>query len=254
MPDDRGRTLPLSLPRRWIGDMLHAAAKVPTFAVERPIRVPALLAARQAVPDPPGWHALVVKGLGMASMRVPELRQAYLPHPWPRLYEAPYSVASVVFERPFGPGEPVPFFAPIMHPERMTLGQIRDKVAAWKRDPIEAHGALRKLVRNAKPPLPVRRLLWWTGLNGSGYFRARNFGTFAVNSVRAMNLKVLTFRSPLTSIWYYGAVSDAGVMDLAMALDHRVLDGRAVDRAFRELETALNDDLAAEVRGLGESS
>jgi hypothetical protein len=227
--------------------MLHFAERVPASTVERTLRVQPLLDARRSVPDPPGWHALVTKGLGVVSMRVPELRRAYLPFPWPRLYEAPHSVASVVFEKEFG-GEPVPFFAPLLHPERLPLRHIQDKVRAWKADPVDAHGALRRLVRNARPPLPVRRLLWSAGLNWNGYFRARNFGTFAVNTVRALSFRVVAFPCPLTSVWYYGGVSAAGEMGMMMAFDHRVFDGRTVDRAYRELEDVLNTELLAEVR------
>ena len=174
-------------------------------------------------------------------------RRAYLPYPWPRLYEAPYSVASVVFEREFA-GEPVPWFAPLLHPERLTLRQIRDKVRGWKTDPVEAHGALRRLVRNAKPPRPVRRLLWAVGLHWNGLFRARTFGTFAVNSLHGFDLRPLALRTPLTTLWYYGAVSDGGEMPVTVAFDHRAFDGRALTRAYDELERALNGELAAEVR------
>jgi hypothetical protein len=230
--------------------MLHFAQKVPTFAVERAVRIPKLVEARAAATNPPGWHAIITKALGVVSMSVPELRQAYLPYPWPRLYEAPFSVASVVFEREVN-GEPVPCFAPLHHPERLPLGDIQRKVRAWKADPLDSHGALRRLVRNARPPTPVRRFLWSAGLYWNGNFRARNFGTFAVNSVRAIGLRVLSFRSPLTSVWYYGAISPAGEMEMAMALDHRVFDGRTVDRAYTALERVLNEQMAAEVRGDG---
>lgn len=227
--------------------MLHFAERVPTFTFERTMSVKALADARAATADAPGWHALVTKALGVVSVRVPELRRAYLPRPWPRLYEAPYSVASVVFEKEFA-GELVPHFAPMLHPETLPLATIQEKVRAWKADPVSAHGVLRRLVRNAKPPQPIRRLLWGAGLYWNGYFRARNFGTFAVNTLRELNLRPLAFRSPLTTLWYYGQVSDAGEMTVQVALDHRVCDGRAVGRAMDELEAVLNGEIADEVR------
>lgn len=227
--------------------MLHFAERVPTFTFERTIRVTPLADARAATADAPGWHALVTKALGIVSVRVPELRRAYLPYPLPRLYEAPHSVASIVFEKEFA-DEPVPHFAPLLHPETLPLTAIQEKVRAWKADPVSAHGVLRRLVRNAKPPRPVRRLLWGMGLYWNGYFRARNFGTFAVNTLREMNLRPLAFRSPLTTLWYYGTVSDAGEMPVQVALDHRVCDGRAIGRAMDELEAVLNGEIAAEVR------
>lgn len=227
--------------------MLHFAERVPTYTFERTISVRPLADARAATADAPGWHALVTKALGVVSVRVPELRRAYMPCPWPRLYEAPHSVACVVFEKEFA-GEPVPHFAPMLHPENLPLAAIQEKVRGWKADPVSAHGALRRLVRNAKPPQPVRRLLWGMGLYWNGYFRARNFGTFAVNTLREPNLRPLAFRSPLTTLWYYGQVSDAGEMTVQVALDHRVCDGRAVGRAMDELQAVLNGEIADEVR------
>jgi hypothetical protein len=226
--------------------MLHFAERVPTFTFERTVRVKPLADARRSVADPPGWHALVTKALGVVSVRVPELRRAYLPRPWPRLYEAPHSVACVVFERDFG-GEMVPHFAPLLSPETLPLKAIQEKVRGWKADPMSAHGVLRRLVRNARPPLPVRRLVWGIGLDWNGYFRARNFGTFAVNTLRELNLRPLAFRSPLTTLWYYDTVTEAGDMPVQVALDHRVCDGRAVAKAFDELEAVLNGEIKEEV-------
>lgn len=226
--------------------MLHFAERVPTFTFERTVSVKQLADARKAVPDPPGWHALVTKALGLVSVLVPELRRAYLPRPWPRLYEAPHSVACVVFEKEFA-GEVVPHFAPLLSPETLPLKAIQEKVRAWKADPVSAHGVLRRLVRNAKPPRPVRRLVWGLGLDWNGYFRARNFGTFAVNTLRELNLRPLAFRSPLTTLWYYDTVTEAGEMPVQVALDHRVCDGRAVARAFDALEAVLNGEMVAEL-------
>jgi hypothetical protein len=248
MAEDRGRTLPLSLPRRWIGDMLHFADRVPVVAGERIIRVRSLVDARRALPRPPAWNALVIKGLGLVSARIPAMRQAYLPYPWPKLYEAPYSVASVVFERDFA-GESATFMAPLVQPETRTLAVIQAKVKAWKDDPIEAHGVLRRIVRNAKPPRPIRRMIWAMGLYGSGFLRARNFGTFAVNSIAGIRSKMLMFKTPITSVWYYGVVTK-GEMVIQLAFDHRVFDGATAGRASAELEAVFNNELLDEVRNL----
>jgi hypothetical protein len=251
---DRGRSVPYTLPRRWIGDMLHAARRVPVVAAERALRVRAMYELRRQVPKPPSWSSLMIKALGLVSMRVPEMRRAYLGFPWARLYEAPYSVASVIFTREFR-GELATFFAPMLHPERLELGKIDQKVQAWKADPVAAHGVLRRLVRNAKPPRPVRRFLWWFGLNWFGMMRARYFGTFAVNSIAATTSgRMLQFQTPLTQVVYYGAVTKAGELPLQLAFDHRVYDGVTGGRIASEIEAALNNELIAEVRALGEAA
>ena len=44
--------------------------------------------------------------------------------------------------------------------------------------------AFRKMLRATRLPLPLRRLLWWIGLN-VGRQRANYFGSFGVTSVAA---------------------------------------------------------------------
>lgn len=246
MAENRGRCLPLSLPRRWMADTLHFSNSVPIVAAERTFRIQALVDARREAPQPPSWNALVIKAIGIVSVRLPALRLAYMPYPWPRLYEAPYSVASVVFDRAFS-GEPATFMAPLSKPENRTLADIQSTVEAWKLDPIENHGPLRRLVRTARPPLPLRRLIWSIGLYGSGIERARHFGTFGVNSIAGLRGRMLMFKIPITSAFYYGAVSK-GTLPIQMAFDHRVFDGVTAGRVGGLLEDVFNNELVDEVR------
>lgn len=245
MAKPRGRSLPLSLPRRWMGDALAFADRVPIVAAERTIRVQSLAAARRRAAAPPSWNALVIKAVAIVSQRVPELRRAYLPYPWPRLYEAPHSVATVVFDRDFA-GEPATFMCPLSAPEDLTLDHIHATVQAWKTDPIEAHSALRRIVRCARPPRPVRRMIWAAGLYWSGIERARHFGTFGVNSIAGLRGRMLMFKVPITSAFYYGAVA-GGTLPVQIAFDHRVFDGVVAGRVGGLLEEVLNDVLPAEV-------
>jgi hypothetical protein len=251
IPSGTGRIVPTNLCRRWVGDMLHFAQRVPLVAGEGFIKVRAMAEARKKLANPPTWHSLAVKALGIASMKIPELRRAYLPYPWPRLYEAPYSVASVVFDREFQ-GEHATFFAPMLHPEYLPLEKIQAKVQAWKTDPIEAHGVLRRIVRNSKAPRPIRRLMWNIGLYWNGYLRARNFGTFAVNSVAAIRARMAQFLTPITSVTYYGSVTKEGKMEIQMAFDHRVFDGDVCAKTRMELEHAMNHELLEEVLKLAQ--
>lgn len=246
MADARGRCLPISLPRRWMGDLLHFSGGVPIVAAERTFRVRALADARRGVERPPSWNAIITKAIGLVSVRLPELRRAYVPYPWPRLYEAAHSVASIVFEREFA-GEPATFMVPLERPEDRSLENIQAWVDAWRADPVERHGGLRRLVRYARMPRPVRRLIWSAGLQWSGHQRARHFGTFAVNSIAALRGRMLMFRMPITSAFYYGAVS-AGTLDIQIAFDHRVFDGVVAGRVGGILEDVLNAELVAEVR------
>src|SRR5580704_11289904 len=86
MPQPHGRSLPLSLPRRFIGDLVHFGRQVPTVPVERRMNVATLVAARQVASPRPSWCAIFTKAYGFVAAAWPELRRAYLAFPWPHLY------------------------------------------------------------------------------------------------------------------------------------------------------------------------
>src|SRR5438309_3881004 len=94
-----GRSIPLSLPRRFIGDLVHFAHQVPTVPVQRIINVKSLEALRAQVEDRPSWCAMFTKAYAQVGVEFPELRRAYMSFPWARLYEHSENVASVAVER-----------------------------------------------------------------------------------------------------------------------------------------------------------
>jgi hypothetical protein len=236
----------LPLHRRWIADMLHFASFVPLVAGERTLRLKPLALARRSIKNPPTWNSLLVKALGITSQRHPVLRRAYMPWPVAHLAEVDQSVATVVFDRDYR-GDLATMMGPIIAPELMRTGDIHAKVQSWKTDPIHTHGALRRLERNARFPWPVRRLLWNLGLYTSATLRARNFGTFAVNSIAAMRGRILMFQTPLTSVFYYGTVNTAGEMLIQTAIDHRVMDAAGMHMALNTLEQILIDEFPKQI-------
>lgn len=231
--------------------MLRCAHRVPVVAGERVIRVRTAADSRKAIGLAIGWNTMIVKALGEVSMRVPEFRRAYLPYPWPRLYEAPHSVASIILDREYE-GEHATFMAPLLHPERLSLAALQAKLDRLKTAPFQEVGAFRRLIRNTKFPLPIRRLLWSTGMYWSGLFRARTFGTFAVNSVAGSRARMLTMTTPITSCLYYNVVSRDGEMPVQLAFDHRVFDGYTAGLVVSELERVLNNEISAELHALGD--
>jgi hypothetical protein len=249
MPAERGRYVRHSLPRKWMADMLHFSHKVPVVGAERVLRIRAAADARKKAGLAVSWSAMMVKTMALVSDRLPELRRAYLPYPWPRMYEAPHSVASVIIDREFD-GEHATLMAPVLHPERLSLTALDAKLDKLKTAPYLEVGAYRRLIRNTRLPLPVRRLFWAIGLYGSGYFRACNFGTYAVNSVAGFRARMLTMTTPITSCLYYGPVSRDGEMAIQLAFDHRVFDGYTGGRIGSEIETVLNTEIVTELKSL----
>src|SRR6516164_599028 len=120
MPSMKGRNVSLSLPRRFVGDLVHFARKVPSVPVQRRINLAAVRSARQVAQPRPSWAAIFMKAYGFVSAARPELRRAYLPYPWPHLYEHPITIASVAVERRYQEEEGV-FFGHLRGPEDCGL-------------------------------------------------------------------------------------------------------------------------------------
>jgi hypothetical protein len=238
-----GRNISLSPARRFIGDLLHFARKVPTIPVQRRMNLAPLRAAREQADPRPSWVALFTKAYAMVAAGRPELRRAYLSFPWPHLYEHSISVASVAIERRVA-DEDVVLFVQIRGPENHRPDQIDDYIQDCKVRPVDQVGTFRRTLRVARFPWFIRRFLWWLGLNVWGYRRARNWGTFGVSVYSGLGAESLHPLSPLTTTLNYGVIADDGTVDVRIIYDHRVLDGATVARSLVDLEEVLNGPVA----------
>ena len=249
MPQPTGRSVPLSLPRRFIGDLLHAARRVPSVPVERRMDLAEVVAARAAAAPRPSWCALFLKAYGFVTAARPELRRAYLTFPTPHLYEHPINVASVAVERRFGDEDAV-FFGHITRPEERGLPELD----AWLRDlkerPVEGVASFRRALTVSGLPRPLRRLGWWVAVNAWGRKRAHFLGTFGVSTYAGLGAASLHPLSPLTTTLNYGVIGSDGQADVRLVYDHRVLDGATVARALQDLERVLTCEIVAELRYL----
>lgn len=249
MPQSVGRNVPLSLPRRFIGDLVHFARQVPSVPVERRMDLAAVVAARQAARPRPSWCALFTKAYGFVVAARPELRRAYLTFPTPHLYEHPVGIASVAVERRFGDEDAV-FFGHVRSPERLELLELDARLRGLKDEPIERVGSFRRALLVSRLPQPLRRLVWWFGLNCWGRKRAGYLGTFGVSVYAGLGAASLHPLSPLTTTLNYGVIAADGSVDVRLVYDHRVLDGCTVARALEELEGALTGTVLNELRYL----
>jgi hypothetical protein len=249
MPSAAGRSIPLSLPRRFIGDLVAFARRVPTVPVERRMRVGPISRARLAAANRVSWCAIFVKAYAVVAASMPELRRAYLSWPWPRLYEHSDSVASVAVERSYR-GEPSVFFGHIRGPENQTLTAIDAHLRRYKDEPIEQLGIFRRALIVSRLPLPLRRWLWWVSLCWSGPMRARRLGTFGVSVYAGLGAASLHPLSPLTTALNYGVISRNGAVNVRLIYDHRVLDGATVARALAALDRTLHTVILDELQGM----
>ncbi|MFQ3651126.1 MAG: hypothetical protein SNJ75_12395 [Gemmataceae bacterium] len=242
----RGYELPLSLPRRLIGDYLHAARQVPTVTVERILDLRPLRDTRQLLLQRPGWCAVFTKAWAIVSHRRPELRRSFLSFPYERLYQHEQTTASIAVERDYQ-GEPAVFFLPLTRPEKRTLRELDHRINDFRTCALHARGHLRQHLAQARRPAWLRRWIYWLGLNTRGVWRDRYFGTFGVSSYAHLGAQSMGPLTVLTSTLSYGRVEKDGSCLTRVSYDHRVMDGGSIARALNELEETLNCDLLAEL-------
>ena len=252
MHEPKGRSLPLSGPRRFIADMLHFAHQIPTVPVARTMDVGPLLDARSGHVDRPSWAVLFMKAYALVAAEHPPLRRALVTFPYPRLYEHPQTSCALAIER-MHDGEESIFVGMFRAPELQTLGGLQEALGWYKNTPLDEVGFYRQALRISRAPRPLRRLLWWSTLNVSGFKRAKRFGTFALTSYGALGAEQIHPISPLSTTLTYGPIDDSGRVCVKIIYDHRVLDGAYIARRLGDVEQTLRGSILDElVQGQGE--
>lgn len=246
--NSKRRNRPVPLHRRWIGDIIHFGKKSHVMGVTWRINVAPLMAARGSGQPVVGWAAIWMKALALVSMRRAELRTAYLPFPWARLYVHPDCVCSIVIDRTWR-GASALFFEQIARPDLRPLTELDAGLKRLKEIPVEDNGSFRRLIRFAKPPVIVRRLLWSIMLYWYGPMRTKYIGTCALNPFPTGG-SVTQSAMPISFVFYFGLVELNGEMRIQVFYDHRVADGIEVYRVVRDIEATMNRDIVAELAAM----
>jgi hypothetical protein len=239
----RYRSVPLH--RRWINDIIHFGKKSQVMGVTWRINVAPLVAARAGRQPAIGWAAIWMKALALVGRRRPELRTAYLPFPWARLYVHPECICSIVIDRTWN-GASALFFEQIARTATQPLAVLDANLRNLKQVPVESVGSFRRLIRFAKPPVIVRRTLWSMMLYWSGPLRTKYIGTYALNPFPTGGT-VTQSAMPISFVFYFGLVEPNGDMQIQVFYDHRITDGIEVYRMLRDVEATMNRDIVAEL-------
>ncbi len=243
----RGTNRKISLPRRFIADLMRASMRVPFVSLSRTIDIRQLVEARAQAAQRPGWAAIFVKAFALVARDEPVLRTLYIKLPWPRLFELPRSVAMVAIAR-VEDGQDCILPEKVPAADERPLSEIDAQIRRAKNAPLMEIPAFRKIMMAARLPLPLRRLSWLIGLSG-GRMYANNFGSFGVTSVSAYGPGELQALSPGPFLLSYGVVRPDHSIDVIIRWDHRVTDAAFIARTLTRLEQVLNSEISAELRG-----
>jgi len=247
MADPRkGRWLSLSPARKMVLEILHHGRQVPALPLSKLIRVGKLSDVRKAGAFV-SWIAIFMKGYGLVAQRHPELRRAYIPFPWPHVYEHPISECALLLEREYD-GEDIVLGAKLRAPEIQTLADLDEHMARFRNAPVQEIGDFRQWLRVGRLPGFLRRLTFWHTLYLSGYKRSKRLGTFAISSLGNLGVEQHHPVSPLTTYLTFGPISPQGEVNVKIIYDHRVMDGRCVARSLIDLEEMLNSRILDELR------
>jgi hypothetical protein len=244
----RGTNRKISLPRRFIADLMHASMRVPFVSLARTLDIGHLIEARAQAQPPPGWAAIFVKAFALVAKDEPVLRTLYVKWPWPHFFELPRSVGMVAVAR-VEDGEDCILPEKVLAPNERSLAEIDAQIRRAKDAPLMEIPAFRKILITTRLPLPLRRLTWLVGLN-VGRLYANNFGSFGVTSVAAYGPGELHALSSGPFLLSYGVARPDQRIDVIIRWDHRVTDAAFMARILTRLEQVLNTEISAELRGI----
>jgi hypothetical protein len=241
----RGTFRKISMPRRFVIDLMHASTGVPFVSLSRSLDIRQLLAARGSLPQQPGWASIFVKAFALVARDEPVLRTLYAPLPWPHLYELPRSAAMVAIAR-IDDGEEGILMERVKGADQIALSVIDAQLRRAKEAPIDQIPGFRRIMRITRLPLPLRRLGYWLA-GRTARWHATNFGSYGVTSAAAHGGGELHAIGPGPYVLSYGIAGPATI-DVVLRWDHRVTDAAPIARALTRLEQVLNGEIAAELR------
>jgi hypothetical protein len=247
----RGTVRKISMPRRFLNDLMHASTRVPFVSLRRTLNIRPLIEARGMAAQR-GFAAIFVKAFALVARDEPVLRTLYAKWPWPHFYELPRSVSAVAIAR-VEDGEDCVLPQKVTAPEQLPLADVDALIRQAKDAPVNEVPAFRKILMTTRLPLPLRRLIWLVGVN-FGRQHANYFGNFAVTSVAAYGPGELHALSPGPYILSYGVVAPDQSIDVVIRWDHRVTDAALIAKVLTRLEQVLNTEIAAELRGQRQQS
>ncbi|MDP3559344.1 MAG: hypothetical protein Q8R79_03210 [Legionellaceae bacterium] len=245
-----GKRKSLSLARRIICDFMYFSYKMTlnTVAVEKHMKLSALIEAQRNCPVKLSWFAIFIKAFALISAKHAVLRQTYFSFPTPHIYEYEDTTAILTVERIFEE-ETIVLLNKIKQPEHLSLVALDAKIQKAKNAPLDQVRSFRTPLKINRLPFLLRRLCWWLAFNISKY-RGRYLGTFLVTNM-AHTVPVLSLRSPMSFNLTFDVFNINALSLVRFFYDHRLLDGVMATRIMFELEQVLLGEILDEIKAIG---
>lgn len=247
MSSRKGIRVALSPARRIVVELMHHAKKVPSIPLRRSMNVVELVQARSQCSPRPSWVAMFLKAFALVARDHSELRQTYVPWPWPSIYQHPISECAVLVEREVM-NENAVMAAKVRTPDEQPLTAIDEHLHRLSSAPLNDVSDFRQLMRLSRIPALLRRFVFWNTLYLSGFTKCKRFGTFMVSSLGNCGVEQCHPLTTLSTYLSFGPIRANGDVTALVVYDHRVMDGRTVARALMDLEATMNGPILAEVK------
>lgn len=242
-----GRSFLVPPSRRLSWDLLRLNRQVPLCAHDRMCDLSLVSASRSKVQPRVSWPALMLKAFGLMAEQFPEFRQTWYRWPIAHLYQHPHSVAAMTVQR-VHKDQPWLFWAMIDRPESLALPVLQSALNRSQTDPVRPQ--YKDMLRLARLPTLLRRLIWGWNFHVAKAGRAARLGTFFLSTLSGKGAEIQSPPSVQTGCLTYGPLGESGRCRVTIAYDHRVMDGALVADALKCLEDVLNGVIRDELESL----
>ncbi len=244
-----GKRIKLSNGRRLVDDIIRTSTKMPMATFTRDFDVSEIEKIRRKTRPKIAWNVMYMKAYAIVGKRIPELRQCYVNFPWPHAYQHKYNVCLLTMLREFQTEERL-LFARFNRPEKKSLLKLNQMYEQYRKDPVEEIKQFRHQIRFASAPWFVRRFAWWMLMNVLPSKRMSHLGTFGMTLSGYKGSYASRLLGPNTGILGIDVLPRKGIARFTLTFDHQIMDGVAIVNVIEEIYKTLQNEIAAELRGL----
>jgi len=243
--------LPLGHNRTLTIDVLHFHRQMPFCSHAKIFDLVALAELRSRLPGRIAWPLLFLKAFGYVAERYPELRQSFLPRPWPHIYQHHESVAMLAIHREYK-HQPWLFWGKFSKPESTPLTELQQRLDRYQQGDVDK--VFRQQLQMSRLPKFFRRRIWSWNLHWDGNGRARRAGTCFLSTLASQGVEIQATPSFQSYNLTYGPLDDSGCCRVSIAYDHRLVDGHLIANVLNDWEAAMHGAIARELETICQST